>query len=511
MIRVLLGAAFLCFFFIELQIKQDPLSLPANESNQLVRLDTDSLDFSNSAMDLDLIFYQSVPTSHFNPAFIFIVQSILESLRRQNEVHYLFYQNIRYSKWRELLRHFVFRLYFLENDEGKETKFVFGVPHKVLAKIQERIVLPQSFESGVWHPIGCPEEVFDGRLWVTKVHEFIFMTNDAGAKIPKAFESSSRKKTFLEFSSELISYLEQIYPSKRRGKGLPKISSGGKFHVVGNKLMISSELPSELATSSWFRALKSSQFSQVSGGSNLNGRLSMTELLNDSEIQSKLEDLMGEKLSKLKDLLKTLKGSMSFGFGTPEDINGNWYLKIDFIKVGHTAQALSVLREYMEQKGVGLSQGQAKQNFTINLPFFSGNIHILRRGASLILSSTPKVVEFESGSQIRKSFFAAILNFQLYKEWLKDRWFQIARHYHIRSLKRCTKRRQNQKSICPLGPAFERTVCPIHGPMDNPSITKALNEDKRFEIFQDFLDTYAKITFTLSARDNKLEFDIESD
>lgn len=510
MIRVLLGAAFLCFFFIELQINQDPLSLPTNEAQQLVGLETDTLDFSKAAIDSDLIFYQSVPTSHFNSAFIFIFQSIVESLRRQNEVHYLFYQNISYSKWRELLRHCFLRAYTLENDEGKKTKFVFGAPYKVYAKLQELLIFPESFEPGLWHQVSCPEEIFDGHLWVTKAHEFVFLTNDSGAKIPEALKSSSRTKTFLEFSSELIPYLEQIYPSKRRRKGLPKLSSGGKFQVVGNKLMISNELPSELTSSSWFKALKLSQFTQIWGGSNLNGRLSITELLNDQAIQTKLEEFKDEKFSKFKDILKTFKGSMSFGFGTPEDLNGNWYLKIDFKKVGHTAQALSVLREHMERNRIKLSKDQMKQNYVINLPFFSKDIYILRRGASLILSSAPKVTELEFSGEIRKSFFAVVLNFQLYKDWLKDRWFQLARHYHIRSLKRCTKRRQNQKSVCPLGSTFEKKVCPVHGPMDNPSITKALQDDKRFEIFQDFLDSYANVTFTLSARENKLEFDVES-
>ena len=55
---------------------------------------------------------------------------------------------------------------------------------------------------------------------------------------------------------------------------------------------------------------------------------------------------------------------------------------------------------------------------------------------------------------------------------------QLARHYHVRALKRCTKYRLGKKvrDVCPLGPSYVNLNCPIHGPLDDPSVNQALKE-----------------------------------
>ncbi len=64
-------------------------------------------------------------------------------------------------------------------------------------------------------------------------------------------------------------------------------------------------------------------------------------------------------------------------------------------------------------------------------------------------------------------------------------------------------------NVCPLGPEYEGLICPLHGPLDNPSINQALNDDQRFVIFEDFLNRFNQFLFTMSLRDKSLELEFE--
>ena len=79
MIRILVVSALLCWFFIELQIKQDPMQNLGNKVKELKQLDSDDLDFSGNYVESDLLFFQTLPKTELNPGFVFLVQSVLES------------------------------------------------------------------------------------------------------------------------------------------------------------------------------------------------------------------------------------------------------------------------------------------------------------------------------------------------------------------------------------------------------------------------------------------------
>ena len=61
MIRILILSAILCWFFIELQIKQDPMQKLDGKVTELEQLDSDDLDFSNNFKGSDFLFFQTLP------------------------------------------------------------------------------------------------------------------------------------------------------------------------------------------------------------------------------------------------------------------------------------------------------------------------------------------------------------------------------------------------------------------------------------------------------------------
>ncbi len=512
MIRVLIGSALLCWLFIELQIREDPLQNRKSTVNKLAQLDTDDLDFSANFGDSDILFFQTLPKTNLNPGFVFLVQSVLESLRRDQNVHFLFYQNISYTRWRELLRHCFVRLYKKKDDSEPSAKFVFGIPLKVFLKLNTNFITASDVKEGMWQQISLPQNIFGGELLITQAQDFLFLTNDYQASIPTAVRNISRKQILLQYSSELVPFLKKVYPSKRRGKRFSIELMGGRIEATNKKIMMTSSLPSDLTTPSWFSSLEASQTTTLYGDRNVIGRLFLEGFFRHQLIQNQIKDWADKKDPKLYQVFRNLKGSGNFGFGTASNLQGDWFLKLDFKKRGHTVQAINYLQNFMERKGAGsVRKDPQKNSFSLSLPFLPSNFYLLRRGNSLILSSTEDLNISSNEISTRKSFFAVGVNLNLYKNWLKDRWFQLARHYHVRTLKRCNKNRVGRRvlKVCPLGPEYDGSKCQIHGPLDDPSINQALNDDQRFVIFEEFLNRFNECLFTMSLRDKSLEMEIE--
>tara|TARA_Y100000589_G_scaffold325288_1_gene362956 strand:- start:1659 stop:3203 length:1545 start_codon:yes stop_codon:yes gene_type:complete len=511
-IKVLIISALLCWFFIELQIREDPLQNRSSKANELEQLDTDGLDFSVNFNKSDLLFFQTLPKTELNPGFVFLVQSVLESLRRNERVHFLFYQNISYTRWRELLRHCFLRLYLKGDEPDAVAKFVFGIPFKRFNELESKFAVPDDLQAGVWHDLSVPKNIFESGLRIAQKQDFLYLTNDSEVSIPRATVNTSRKQVLLQYSSKLVHFLKKVYPSKRRRKSFSVELMGGTIEVTSRKVMMTSNLPSDITTPSWFSALEASQTTTLTGARNLRGRLFLEGFFQNQLIQEQIKDWAEKKDPKLHQILKNLKGSANFGFGTPSELQGDWFLRLDFKKRGHTVQAISYLQSIMERRGVGLiQQDPRKRSYSLSLPFLPSNFFLLRRGASLILSSMEDLKTSPAEVSTRKSFFAVDVNLKLYKNWLRDRWVQLARHYHVRTLKRCTKQRMGKKllKVCPLGPEYEGLICPLHGPLDNPSINQALNDDQRFVIFEDFLKRFNQFLFTMSLRDKSLELEFE--
>ena len=238
MIRVLVFSVLLCWFFIELQILHDPMQNLSNEFSELKQSDSDDLDFSNNFNESDLLFFQTLPKTELNPGFVFLVQSVLESLRRNQKVHFLFYQSISYSRWRELFRHCFLRLYRKDIESDSTVKFVFAVPLKVFTKLDTKFELPSNLEAGKWQEVLATHDVFDKGLPISHSQEFLYLTNDPEAPFPKVVKNASRKQVLLQYSSELIPFIREIYPSKRRKKNFTIQLMDGKIEATKTKVMI---------------------------------------------------------------------------------------------------------------------------------------------------------------------------------------------------------------------------------------------------------------------------------
>ncbi len=485
----------------------------SNKVTELKQLDSDDLDFSGNYVESDLLFFQTLPKTELNPGFVFLVQSVLESLRRNEKIHFLFYQNISYAKWRELFRHFFLRLYKKNNEKDSDTKFVFGIPFKLFNELGTKLQMPTEFKAATWKPTPDTEDIFGTSLLMSHSQDFLYFSNDSEASIPKAIKNRSRKQVLVQYSSELIPFIREIYPSKRRNKNKLSIQlMKGKIEATNRKVMLTSSLPSDITSPSWFSAIEASQITTLSGTRNVRGRVSLEDLFKHHLIQTEIKHWLDKKDPKIYQVLKNLKGSANFGFGSEKDLNSDWFLKLDFHKRGHTVQAISYLRSFIERQGAGLvQQDSSKNSFSLRVPFLPTGFYLIRRNTSLILSSMENLNIFDNEVSIRKSFFAVDINLQLYRDWLSERWMQLARHYHVRALKRCTKYRLGKKvrDVCPLGPNYVNLNCPIHGPLDDPSVNQALNEDKRFVIFEDFLNRFDKFLFTMSFRDKSLELEFE--
>ena len=479
---------------------------------ELKQLDSDDLDFSNNFKESDFLFFQTLPKTELNPGFVFLVQSILESLRRNDKVHFLFYQSISYASWRKLFRHFFLRLYKHNDEIESDVKFVFGVPYKIYNELETKLQIPEDLIVGEWRVIPSTKDVFGSSLSVSHSQDFLYLTNDPETPIPHGVRKNSRKQILVQYSSELVPFVREIYPSKRRNKRFPIELMGGKIEATNTKVMMTSQLPSDLTTPSWFSALETSQITTISGTRNVRGKVLLKDFYRHHLIQNEIKFWADKKNPKIYQILRNLKGSASFGFGSKVDLNDDWFLKLDFLKRGHTVQAINDLRAFVERQGIGLEQqDRSKNSFSLNVPFLPKAFYVIRRQSSLILSSTEDLSISDSEISIRKSFFAVDVNLKLYRNWLIERWMQLARHYHVRALKRCTKYRSGAKvrDVCPLGPSYKKLSCPIHGPLDDPSVNKALNEDKRFVIFEDFLNRFDQFLFTMSFREKSLELEFE--
>ena len=479
---------------------------------ELEQLDSDDLDFSNNFKESDFLFFQTLPKTDLNPGFVFLVQSVLESLRRNDKIHFLFYQNISYANWRKLFRHFFLRLYKREKENESDIKFVFGVPYKLFNGLDTKLEIPEDLIVGEWRDITGTRDIFGSGLSVSQSQDFLYITNDPETPIPRGVRKNSRKRVLVQYSSELVPFVQELYPSKRRNKKFPMELMGGKIEATNTKVMMTSQLPSDLTTPTWFSSLERSQITTLSGARNVRGGVFLKDFYRHHLIQNEIKFWADKKNPKIYQIIRNLKGSASFGFGSKVDLNDDWFLKLDFLKRGHTAQAINDLRAFVERQGIGLEQQDRSKNaFSLNVPFLPKAFYVIRRQNSLIISSTEDLKISDSEISIRKSFFAVDVNLELYRAWLSERWMQLARHYHVRALKRCTKYRlgRARRDFCPLGPSFNNLVCPVHGALDEPSVSKALDEDKRFMIFEDFLNRFDKFLFTLSFRDKSLELEFE--
>ena len=116
------------------------------------------------------------------------MQSVLESLRRNDKIHFLFYQNISYADWRKLFRHFFLRLYKREKENESDIKFVFGVPYKLFNGLDTKLEIPQDLIVGEWRDIAGTRDIFGSGLSVSHSQDFLYITNDPETPVPREFE-----------------------------------------------------------------------------------------------------------------------------------------------------------------------------------------------------------------------------------------------------------------------------------------------------------------------------------
>ena len=114
------------------------------------------------------------------------------------------------------------------------------------------------------------EDIFGSGLSVSHSQDFLYITNDPETPVPKAIKNS-RKQVLVQYSSELVAFVQEIYPSKRRNNKFPIELMGGKIEATNTKVMMTSQLPSDLTTPIWFSSLERSQITTLSGARNVRG------------------------------------------------------------------------------------------------------------------------------------------------------------------------------------------------------------------------------------------------
>ena len=118
--------------------------------------------------------------------------------------------------------------------------------------LDTKLEISEDLIVGEWRDIPGTRDIFGSGLSVSHSQDFLYITNDPETPVPRGVRKNSRKQVLVQYSSELVPFVQEIYPSKRRNDKFPIELMGGKIEATNTKVMMTSQLPNDLTTPTGF-------------------------------------------------------------------------------------------------------------------------------------------------------------------------------------------------------------------------------------------------------------------